>query len=334
MDEHTCHRQRPFLPVSAGQTSIEYNGRMSSITVTVPATTANLGPGFDCLGLALGLHNEVTLTPAESGLEVAVEGEGAGLIPAGPGNLVLRAADRVFEQVGRRPAGLRLRQRNAIPVGSGLGSSAAATLAGILAANALVDGRLSRNDVLHLATELEGGHADNVAPALVGGLVLVMQEAGEFILELVRLPDFHVAVVLPELDLPTAVARAALPPQVPLADAIFNAARTALLIRALAEGDYAKIGRAMHDRLHQPYRLPLIPGMAAAFVAARQAGAAGVALSGAGPSLIAFAPTGHEQIAAAASAAFHQAGLPARSWLLAPDHQGALVRQSAPSLIN
>jgi homoserine kinase len=316
---------------------MDYNCRPMhtvTVTVTVPATTANLGPGFDCLGLALGLYNELTLGPAESGLVVTVAGEGAGTIPAGADNLVLRAAERVFAQVGRRPPGLRLHQRNAIPVGSGLGSSAAATLAGILAADALVDGRLSRNDVLRLATEMEGGHADNVAPALVGGLVLVNREAGEFLLEPLPVADLRLLVVLPAFELPTAVARAALPPQVPLDDAIFNAARTALLIRALAEGDYAKIGRAMHDRLHQPYRLPLIPGMAAAFAAARQAGAAGVALSGAGPSLIAFAPSGHEQIAAAAIDAFHQAGLPARSWLLTPDHQGALVRQSAPSLIN
>jgi homoserine kinase len=307
---------------------------MSSITVIVPATTANLGPGFDCLGLALNLYNEVTVTPTASGLEITIVGEGAGTISAGADNLVIRAAERLFHQVGRRPAGLRLHQQNNIPVGSGLGSSAAATLAGILAANALVDGRLSQDDILHLATELEGGHADNVAPALVGGLVLVNREKGDYLLEPVPVPDLRLVIVLPEFDLPTAVARAALPDRVPLADAIFNAGRTGLLVRAFMQGDYAKMGVAMQDRLHQPYRLPLIPGLAAAFAAARHAGAAAVALSGAGPSLVAFAATGHEQIAAAAVAAFGDAGLPARSWLLEPDRQGSLVRQSGSSLIN
>jgi homoserine kinase len=307
---------------------------MSSITVTVPATTANLGPGFDCLGLALNLYNEVTFISTASGLEITITGEGAGKISSDADNLVVRAAARVFARVGRRPPGLRIHQQNNIPVGSGLGSSAAATLAGILGANALVDGRLSQSDVLNLATEIEGGHPDNVAPALVGGLVLIIQEKGNYLLEHVEVPDLRLVIVLPELDLPTAVARAALPERVPLADAIFNAARTGLLVRAFAQGDYAKMALAMQDRLHQPYRLPLIPGLASAFAAAQDAGAAGVALSGAGPSLVAFAAAGHEQIAAAAVAAFRQAGLPARSWLLAPNHYGALVRQSGLSLIN
>lgn len=307
---------------------------MSSITVTVPATSANLGPGFDCLGLALALYNEVTFTTTGGGLDITVAGEGAGKIPAGADNLIIRAAERVFAKTGGRPAGLRVHQQNNIPVGSGLGSSAAATLAGILGANALVDGRLGQNGILQLATEMEGGHADNVAPALLGGLVLVNQEKGRFLLDPIALPNIRVVIVLPDFDLTTAVARAALPERVPLADAVFNASRTALLVRALQAADYAKIGVAMQDRLHQPYRLPLIPGMAAAFAAARKAGAAGVALSGAGPSLIAFAAARHEQIAAAAVAAFGDAGLVARSWLLSPDRQGSLVRLPTSSLVN
>jgi homoserine kinase len=307
---------------------------MSSITVTVPATTANLGPGFDCLGLALNLYNDVTFTPAASGLEITIAGEGAAAISSGADNLVIRAAGQVFAQVGRRPPGLRVHQQNNIPVGSGLGSSAAATLAGILGANALVDGRLSQDDVLRLATEMEGGHPDNVAPALVGGLVLINQEKGDYLLEPIAVPELRLVIVLPAFDLATAVARAALPERVPLADAIFNAGRTGLLVRALMLGDYAKMAVAMQDRLHQPYRLPLIPGMAAAFAAAQEAGAAGVALSCAGPSLVALAAARHEHIAAAAVAAFHQAGLAARSWILSPDRQGSLVRQPGSSLIN
>lgn len=295
------------------------------IKVTVPATSANLGPGFDCLGLALGLWNEVTVTAvARPTLTITVTGEDAGCIPTDERNLVVRAAERLFQLVGKRPSGLHLHQHNCIPVGSGLGSSAAAVLGGLLAANALCDQPLTPNELLHLATELEG-HPDNVTPALYGGLTLVIPDETSLYLESIRVPPWQVVVVLPQYEFPTAIARAALPPYVSRTDAVFNASHLALLLRALETADFPKLHRAMQDRLHQPYRLPLVPGLVSAFAAAQAAGAVGVALSGAGPSLIAFAPERHTEIATAVTNSFSRAGLSSRAWILPIDTQGSRV---------
>jgi len=305
---------------------------MKQVTVTVPATTANLGPGFDCLGLALGLYNEVSFI-AETGpgsegkFTLTAEGEGAGRLPTDDSNLVARAAESVFQQVGQRPPGLRIHQQNNIPVGSGLGSSAATVVAGMLAANALFDGRLSQADLLQLAVQMEG-HPDNVTPALYGGLTLVIQEDTHLHVEQIDTPPLRVVVVLPDFDLPTLSARAVLPPQVPFADAVFNSARLGLLLQALATADYSKLQLAMQDRLHQPYRLRLIPGAAAAFAAAYSAGAAGVALSGAGPSVIAFAADNHEAIGQAMAGAFAAAGLMSRTWILPTDFRGSRLKMN------
>lgn len=297
----------------------------SKVTVSVPATTANLGPGLDCLGLALDLYNEVTFAEIGSDFTVEVQGEGAGKLPADSSNLVLQAAERLFDLVGQRPSGLRVLQENRIPVGSGLGSSAAAVLSGILAANAMAGEPLNQSDLLELAVDMEG-HPDNVAPALMGGLTIAVATDSGLAVERVKPAELQVAVVLPEFDLPTAEARRALPQSVILADAIFNVGRVALLVRALENGDYGRLAVAMQDRLHQPYRLPLIPGMAAAIEAGKDAGAAAVVLSGAGPSAIAFAPTGHDRIASAMVEAFASHGLNSRSWVLVANGQGSSIR--------
>jgi homoserine kinase len=296
------------------------------VRVMIPATTANLGPGYDCLGMALTLYNEVVFEETAGGLSITVAGEGEGRLPADETNLVVRAAGWLFERVGRWPAGLRVGQVNGIPAGSGLGSSAAAVVGGLVAANALVDGGLERAELLALATEIEG-HPDNVAPALYGGLTLVVEDDGRLLVEPIAVRPMQVVVVLPDFDLPTAAARAALPKQVPHGDAVFNAGRLGLLLRALEAGELGRLGVAMQDRLHQPYRLPLVPGLAAAFAAGRAAGAAAVALSGAGPSVIAFAAEGHEGIGEAMAAAFAAAGLSSRRWLLGVETAGVRVEK-------
>lgn len=295
---------------------------MNQVNITVPATTANLGPGFDCLGLALGLYNQVEFTETANGLSIIVQGEGNGKIPADSSNLIIQSAERLFNHIGRHPTGLKIIQQNNIPAGSGLGSSASAVLAGLLGANALMNDPLSPSEILTLAVEIEG-HPDNVAPALYGGLVLSFKENGRLLIESIPIPDMQVVIVLPDFNLPTAQARAALPKHIPMADAVFNIGRMALLIRALSGGDYDRMASAMVDRLHQPYRLPLIPGMTQAFSAVLKAGASAVALSGAGPSLIAFAPENHKTIAQAAKEAFTQAGLSSRHWLLPVDRTGS-----------
>lgn len=299
--------------------------KMQQVKVTIPATTANLGPGFDCLGLALGLRNEICLTAVpQPDLTIEVKGEGAGEIPTDASNLAVQAAERVFKLVGKRPSGLHIRQNNHIPISSGLGSSAATTLGGILAANALVDGGLSEQQLVELAVAMEG-HPDNVVPAFYGGLILSVMDGDALHVEAITVPPLQVIIVLPDFDLPTAQARTALPAQIPRHDAVFNISRVGLVMRALERGDFAALSLAMQDKIHQPYRLPLIPGMADAFEAARGAGATAVTLSGAGPSAAAFAPANHEAIAQAIKAAFARAGLESRSWILPVENQGGLM---------
>lgn len=298
------------------------------VHVSVPATTANLGPGFDCLGMALDLRNHVIFEKAESGLFMEVVGEGAGRLPVDKSNLVWRAAEMLFDQVGQRPKGLFVRQNNHIPVGSGLGSSAAAVLGGLLAANALVGNPLNRDEILEMAADMEG-HPDNVTPALVGGLTIAVATDSGLVIERIAPPAGQVAVVLPDYQLSTAAARRALPRQIPMVDAIFNLSRVGLLIRALERADYERLTVAMNDKLHQPYRIRLIPGMAGAFRAGRDAGASAVVLSGAGPSVVAFAPHGHDRIAMAMSQAFELQGLKSRTWILALDMEGSRTHLNA-----
>lgn len=298
----------------------------SQVTVTIPATMANLGPGFDCLGLALGMYNEVTLEIVSNGLMIAIEGEGSGTLSQREDNLVVAAAEVVFRRTGYAPPGLRVHLRNGIPVGSGLGSSAAATLGGMVAANLLSGSRLAPEEVVNMAADMER-HADNIVPAFYGGLTLVNRNAGALHIERIQVPHMWVVVVMPDFELPTSEARAALPATVPLADAVFNAGRLGLLLRAMETADYERLGLAMQDELHQKFRVPLIPGMSEAFQAGLKAGAAAVVLSGAGPSVAAFAPDGHDTIAEAMQNVFARHSLGSRSWILPIDGHGCRVRR-------
>jgi homoserine kinase len=298
------------------------------LTVQVPATTANLGPGFDCLGLALDLRNTVEVELSGDGLQITVVGEGADLIPRDATNLVYRAAASLFRAVGGPVPGLRIRLVNHIPLMSGLGSSSAAIVGGLVAANAIAGQPLSDADLLQLAVDLEG-HPDNVAPALLGGLVIVALENTAPIYRRVPIVPLRVVVAVPEFRVATATARAALPEQVPLADAAFNIGRAALLVQALIDGDYALLRRAMEDRLHQPYRAALVPGFEAVVQAARDAGASGVALSGAGPCVVAFAPRHLDAIGGAMCHAFARHGLRARHTILDITSEGARLGEGA-----
>ncbi len=221
------------------------------------------------------------------------------------------------------PGGLRIQCNNQIPLGSGLGSSAAACLTGLMAANALSGQAASLDEILNLASEMEG-HPDNVAAALLGGLVIVVRDQTTILARRFDLPDLRVVVVIPEIDLPTGVARSALPLQVPLKDAVFNLGRTALVCEAIRTGDYNLLGKVMVDRLHQPYRLPLIPGGEQALQAARQAGASAVAISGAGPGLIAFSSQAAEKVAAAMTAEFETRQVACRTLFLSSSNHGAV----------
>jgi homoserine kinase len=296
----------------------------AEICVRVPATTANLGPGFDCLALTLDLWNTAIFQIVDGATTVEAEGEGADLLPRDLTNLILQAAKVVFDRCGQAMPGLRLRSHNHIPLGSGLGSSAAANLLGLLGANALLGAPLQRAELLDMAVQLEG-HPDNAAAALFGGLVVIVkQHSGHWLVRRFDLPVWQAAYVLPEIDFPTQVARAALPRMVTMGDAVFNIGRSTLAVEALRSADSALLSEVMEDRLHQPYRLPLISGSSEALSAARHLGAAAV-LSGAGPSVIAFVQGNPQDVSEAMIAAFQRSGVGARAFALQTVNRGAEV---------
>lgn len=258
------------------------------VRVQAPATSANLGPGFDALGLALALHDDVVAELAAEGVSVTVSGEGAGELDCDENHLVVRCMLATFDLLGARPAGLRLSCHNRIPQARGLGSSSAAIVAGILAARALVVGgtdQLPVPEVLRLASDLEG-HPDNVAPCLLGGFTIAWLEtgAGARAVRLEPAARVRPVILVPDDRGLTAHARAALPATVPHADAARNAGRAALLVHALSAAPDLLLP-ATEDRLHQDYRAPAAPATAGLIAALRAAGVPAV-VSGAGPTVL------------------------------------------------
>ena len=273
------------------------------LVVHVPATTANLGPGFDCLGLALQIWNTIVVEESIKPPEVRLRGHLENLA-TDRSNLTLRAMEELFQRGRMRFPNVRVTMTNRIPVGRGLGSSAAAITGGLVAANAWAREKFSHDNLLALATELEG-HPDNVSAALLGGLTIVIREGENTFAARVRPPrGWRAILFIPEHTLSTKFAREILPQQIAREDAIYNIGRAALLVRAFSAGDVRGLDLAMGDRLHEPYRARLVPGMGELCQAARRAGAHGVALSGAGPSMVAFAST--EQGAARVARAFER----------------------------
>jgi homoserine kinase len=255
-----------------------------SVTVEVSATSANLGPGFDCLGLALDWREQVDLTVQDSGFAIDVSGEGADRIPRDESHLIIRSALVGLADLGACVPGLRLAGHNTIPHGRGLGSSSAAIVAGLVAAAGLADVELDRAWVLRHATAIEG-HPDNVAAATYGGLVVAYEGPHGVQAATVRVrPDVGAAVLIPDGQLETARARALLPEEVPHVDAAANTASAALLVHALAD-DPDRLWDATRDWLHQQYREPAMPRSYALVTALRAAGYAAV-ISGAGPTVL------------------------------------------------
>lgn len=304
------------------------------VKVSVPATSANLGPGFDTLGVALDLRNIIEMD--ETGiLDVVIETNGHGEALERPeNNMVYLAAVKVFERLGYQPHGLLIREEIGIPVARGLGSSAAAIVGGLVAGNALVQqmtGRagLSREQLLEMAVAIEG-HPDNVTPAMVGGFTVCCMDEVRGPLHVRFDPPrrLQAVVVMPEVPFTgkkTEKSRGVLPTEVSLKDAVYNLNRTALLVAALAQGRVDLLSVATQDRLHQPYRASLVPGLRAVFQAALDAGALGVALSGAGPSVLAFVEGNAEPVSVAMEGAFQWAGSDARSLFADLATEGAIV---------
>ena len=294
------------------------------ISVRVPATSANLGPGYDAVGLALSLSTRIALDRAQHP-EIEVSGTGENLIPRGPEHPAYRAARFVAEVIGEPELDFRLVQENDIPPTRGLGGSAAALVGGAVAANELFGGQIAAPDLLNIVCELDG-HPDNAAPALLGGLVIgTLTPSG---VSAVRLEpkDLAAAVAVPDFAVSTTAARRALPENVPHRDAVFNVGRSGLLLGALATGEYDLLRVAMQDRLHQPYRAHLVPGLESVIDAALAHGAYGACLSGSGPTVLAFTPLElAPAVAAAMKKTFEAGGTTARSWALEVDLMGARV---------
>ena len=296
---------------------------MESVRVKVPASTTNLGPGFDCLGLALKLYNVVQMEKTRgSKITIEMEGEGKDDLPRDKRNIIFPALEAVFERVGEDPKGLRIRQINNIPLGRGLGSSAATRLAGIVGASRLLGAHLSTGEILSLAAQLEG-HPDNVAASLLGGLVMVANTPEGFRWVKMDFPaSLKVVLVIPEVHVPTRRARNVLPRAIPISDAVFNLSRLGVVLSSLALKKWENLLFATEDKLHQPYREPLIPGMKQVFEAAKGAGARAVFLSGAGSGIAALVDKDEETVAEAMREAFVSKGLRSRIMLLDIDKEG------------
>ena len=257
------------------------------VTVRAPATAANMGPGFDCMGLALEVWNsiEVRLGPPA----VAIHGHGERTLPRGESNLVYRCFRLPFQESGTPVPDVTITCRNEIPVARGLGSSSAAVVGGLAAGNAMCGLPLSKERLLELAATTEG-HPDNVAPAMLGGCQVAVWEGARLVTSAVPVPeDIQAVVYVPDVPMPTDRARGLLTSEVPRADAVYNIGRAAMLVRAFATGDFSDLAVATGDRLHQPARQSIFPAMGNIFRAALGAGALGVFLSGAGSSVLALA---------------------------------------------
>ena len=258
----------------------------------MPATTANMGPGFDCLGMALDIWNTVVVEtdgPKPSDERLSISGEGRDSLSTGDDNLVYQCFKRVYDGIGLSAPEVRIKCENDIPLGRGLGSSAAAVAGGLLAGSALSSANLSHERMLELAAEIEG-HPDNAAAAIMGGCRIVVSDGSGFLTQGINVPDEVKAVLfVPEVPMPTEEARGLLPSMVDRRDAVFNIGRTALLVNALASGNLRHLGIATEDMLHQPARQRIFFPMKNIFRAAMSAGALGVFLSGAGSSVLALA---------------------------------------------
>ena len=309
--------------------------RTAPFTVRAPASSANLGPGFDALGLALDLWNDLDVDPTVAEDRVTILGRDADLLRGTGGeaheNLVLRAMRQLAAAHGWALPPVGLTFRNAIPVSRGLGSSAAALVAGLIAADALLGLGLSRDELYGHAWRMEG-HGDNVGAALYGGAILAVPGVATAIQLLGRpgasgaLDDVAAVVFVPEITGATWAARAALPERIPHTDAAWNLAMTAGIVAAFLTGDRQVLGASMDDRLHQPYRARLFPHLDAVRRAANRAGAIGACLSGAGPTILALADRARTgAVMAAVAEAAGRTGVPGETLALNLTREGASI---------
>ncbi len=292
------------------------------VRVAVPASVANLGPGFDILAMALQLQNDIRAEQRPGPLTIDAGHEASLELNDPARNLVTIAYAQSCEALGVPVEGVHFTCVQRIPIGRGMGSSAAAALAGVLVATALHQAPWDEDDVLERVAELEG-HRDNAAAALLGGLAICAPGAAA--VQLAVSDELRAVLFMPDVAFKTTESRRVVPATFSRADAIFNASRCALLVRALAMGDHAGLRIAMQDRWHQDARFALMSGAREIVDAANDAGASGAALAGAGPSVIALTPLNPESIVAAMAAAAASAGVAGQTMILAPRNYGTRV---------
>ena len=265
------------------------------VTVKVPATTANIGPGFDCFGMALPIYNEITVEETimpGTGVEINIIDENEEFetlsIPTDENNIVYKAIKLLYESIGMSASELKISIKTQIPIAKGLGSSASVIVGGLIAANQLLGSPADEAALLSIATEIEG-HPDNIAPAILGGFILSSQEEdGSVVYRKLPWPkDWKITVCVPDYELATEISRSVLPEKVEIKDAAFNARRCAMLIEAVHSQDANLMKLAMQDKLHQPYRMKLVPGLKQITEKLKhEEDVLGCVLSGAGPSII------------------------------------------------
>lgn len=299
---------------------------MGSCTVKIPATSANIGSGFDCLGVALQMYNTITVTEIPSGLEIIVNDDSGRFLPKDERNLVYRGVKAVFEKVGYEATGLRIELTNTIPVTRGLGSSSAGIIGGVIAGNVLSGNKLSQEELANIAYKIEG-HPDNTTPALTGGFAIAVKTDP---LSYLKLPvaddDLRFALFIPTFALNTARARGVLPKAVSHTDAVYNTSRAALLTSALATKRYDLLNIAFQDRLHQPFRKCLIGGVNKIFRFGRDHKAYGTYISGAGPTVVSVIDKKYEKMFYERANAF--LGKYMKNWsikIVGIDNEGAKV---------
>lgn len=303
----------------------------SSVTVRVPATTANIGPGFDCLGAALTLYNTLEFTTSQTNaLSIDVTGHDAHRVPTTASNLAYQAFAKLYEAIAQPIPPIHMTITMGVPLARGLGSSATAIVGGLLGANVWAGSPLSQSELMNLAIAIEG-HPDNVVPALLGGCQLTTAEAENkwLVCDVPWQSDIVPVVAIPEFELSTAEARRVLPQTYSRADAIFNTAHLGLLMRALGTGHGDWLKAALQDRIHQPYRKTLITGFDRVRAAAIDAGAYEMVISGAGPTLLALSgkPQAHAVGQAMVEAWKHE-GIHATAEIQRVDEEGAIATKN------
>ncbi len=298
---------------------------MYKVSVSVPAVSTNVGPGYDVLGLALNLRNVIEMSlRTDDQLTVEVRGEGKGTLPENYFNPVMQGAIKLFQRLEQAPAGLAVRCTNAIPVDVGLSARATLVVGGLVGANNLVGSPFTHEHLIDMAAEITG-QPESVVTAMRGGLGICSRGSTGLIYRAIEITPQRVVVVLPTLPDYAHRLRDDLPAAVTLTDAVHNIGHTALLIEALRSGDNRLLRHALADRLHEPFRREHIPAYEAVIHAAQDAGAIGTTLCGAGPALLAFATFNHQMIETALHDAFQAAGIESRTWSVGIDLQGVVI---------